>query len=164
MLSETKQNPCLPFRSLFATPHVYTEDTRSNLIRSDGSCRMQMQVPMSCEYQLLFKRLLLFSFFFFFDATTFRESRRKRLLVANGCKMIFLRARIKKKKKKNVRSFIYIVCRFKKSCDATIRRRFLVCLSDANFAFCALSTNTQYPVCRVKIIRQHFIPTMSFRS
>lgn len=28
LLSETKQNPCLPFRSLFATPHVATSRTR----------------------------------------------------------------------------------------------------------------------------------------
>lgn len=134
--------------------------TRSNSIRSDESCRMRMQVPMSCEYQLLFKRLLLFSFFFFFR----RNHVPKESIIGRKWLQNDLPSSESKKKKKNVRSFIYIVCHFKKSCDATIRRRFLVCLSDANFAFCALSTNTQYPVCRVKIIRQHFIPTMSFRS
>lgn len=137
MLSETKQNPCLPFRSLFATPRAaYTEPRGLVKIRQTRMCRIQMQ---ACEYQLLFKRLLLL---FFFRRNHVPESREESIIYWSMAakwwsSFAFLRARVKKK---NVRSFIYIVCRFEKSCDATIRRRFLVCLSDANFVSRALST------------------------
>lgn len=133
MLSETKQNPCLPFRSLFATPRAAYTASLEDLLRSDrpecAESRCKRASTNCCLSDCYY--------FFSFDATTFRRNR----LLVDDCKMmIFLRVPSSESKKKNVRSFIYIVCRFEKSCDATIRRRFLVCLSDANFVSRALST------------------------